>query len=121
MTQVYAVEGEREYIVNVKGKNSVILVPGLLTWWDDNWTELYTIKKLPFWKIFHENVSLFDFKKVLMISICYESEKSGSGTGSSEAGETPSFGPAAISWITKSSPSFIFNKLFIYICMYDYI
>lgn len=44
VTQVYAVEGEREYIVNVKGKNSVILVPGLLTWWDDNWTELYTSK-----------------------------------------------------------------------------
>lgn len=43
-TQLYTVKGECEYLVNVKGKNSVILVPGLLTWWDDNWTELDTSK-----------------------------------------------------------------------------
>lgn len=31
-------ESNMMYLVNIKGKNSVILVPGLLTWWDDKWT-----------------------------------------------------------------------------------
>lgn len=118
VTQVYAVEGEREYIVNVKGKNSVILDPGLLTWWHDIWTELYTSKNCLSGKSSLKMSPCLIKKKVLMISICYESEKSASGTGSSEAGETPSSGPAVVSWITKTSQ---FYFLINYVYMYDYI
>lgn len=106
-TQLYTVKGECEYLVNVKGKNSVILVPWLLTWWDDNWTELGTSKNFLAEKSSMKCPVLN--KRVLMISICYESEKSGSGTGSSEPGETPSFVLGVVSWVTKSSHSLIFG------------
>lgn len=116
VTQVYAVEGEREYIVNVKGKNSVILDPGLLTWWHDIWTELYTSKNSLSGKSSMKMSPCLIKKKVLMISICYESENLDLGQAPLRLERLPLLGPLLLAGSPKLPTVLFFNKLRIYVC-----